>query len=295
MPSFKRNPIVAGILAATLFASAGTSQSAEWDTLNEMAAIQYGSDSAFTVSFPPESLCEAAIVAVLDPNLTEADKVSLTIDHSITFSATSDQFDKSEHGIAIQVTEFAVISMRRGTTMTLTADTMKGSQTISLRGSAKAFDDAAKYCFEHLRPIPNTTRVLPTEERTVVANFVEQSGAILVPGIINGSLKKNFLVDSGAAVVLIPNDVFEAMVRTGLVRKEQILEPKEYQQADGKRVVFPRVFLDSIAVGDHTVRNIEAAIIPENSTTTMILGQSFLQRFPRWTIDNSKNLLILGN
>ncbi len=47
----------------------------------------------------------------------------------------------------------------------------------------------------------------------------------------------------------------------------------------------------SLEVGDHLVENIRGSIAPAQGT--LLLGQSFLQNFKSWAIDNTKHALIL--
>jgi uncharacterized protein (DUF2147 family) len=58
-------------------------------------------------------------------------------------------------------------------------------------------------------------------------------GTFVVPVEINGAITLNFTVDSGAAVVLVPADVFSTLTRTGTITQSDIIGGQTYTLADG--------------------------------------------------------------
>jgi hypothetical protein len=56
-----------------------------------------------------------------------------------------------------------------------------------------------------------------------------QGGTFLVPVTINNAITLGFILDSGAADVSIPADVFLTLMRTGTIRNTDFLGSQNYQ------------------------------------------------------------------
>jgi clan AA aspartic protease (TIGR02281 family) len=112
-----------------------------------------------------------------------------------------------------------------------------------------------------------------------------------VPVEINGSITLEFGVDSGAADVSIPQDVFSTLQRTGTIKDSDILGRKTYVLADGSKSQSVTFRIRSLKVGDTVVENVPGSVAP--SGAILLLGQSFLGRFKAWSIDNKKEKLVL--
>jgi predicted aspartyl protease len=61
------------------------------------------------------------------------------------------------------------------------------------------------------RPVPNQNPF----SRAVEAPLRKEGGTFVVPVLINGAITLDFTVDSGAADVSVPADVFSTLQRTG--------------------------------------------------------------------------------
>ncbi len=116
-------------------------------------------------------------------------------------------------------------------------------------------------------------------------------GVYVVPVRFNEAITLNAIVDSGASDVCVPADVVMTLMRTGTITEEDFLGSQTYVLADGSKVPSPRFRLKSLKVGDITIENVEASITDVKAT--ILLGQSFLGRFPAWSIDNKRHVLIL--
>jgi predicted aspartyl protease len=109
---------------------------------------------------------------------------------------------------------------------------------------------------------------------------------------INRQLTLNFVVDSGAADVSIPADVFMTLVRTGTITDADFLDKQTYQLADGSTIPSQRFVIRTLKIGDKTLENVVGGIAPVAGS--LLLGQSFLSRFKSWSIDNQRRALILN-
>jgi len=121
--------------------------------------------------------------------------------------------------------------------------------------------------------------------------LVSDDGTFEVPALINGVIPLNFTVDSGASDVSIPADVALTLIRTGTLQTSDFLGTQSYTLADGSTVPSTTFMIRSLKVGSQVITNVEASISDVNGP--LLLGQSFLSRFTSWSIDNSRQVLIL--
>src|SRR6185437_10209972 len=119
----------------------------------------------------------------------------------------------------------------------------------------------------------------------------QDGGTFAVPVEINGAITLDFTVDSGAADVSVPADVFSTLKRTGTIRNEDIIGERTYVLADGSKVQSITFIIRSLKVGGKTVENVRGGIAPAGGS--LLLGQSFLERFRSWSIDNTNHELHL--
>jgi clan AA aspartic protease (TIGR02281 family) len=119
-----------------------------------------------------------------------------------------------------------------------------------------------------------------------------KAGALYqVPVKVNGAVMLNFILDSGASEVAIPEDIAARLVETGTVTKADFLPGKVYSLADGSKVTSPRFMIKSLQIGSYTVRNVPAMIV--NRKGPLLLGQSLLGRFSVWGVDSRKQVLFV--
>jgi hypothetical protein len=62
---------------------------------------------------------------------------------------------------------------------------------------------------------------------------VLRNGVWVVPVNINNRLTLDFVVDSGAADVQIPDDVFRTLIRTSTISRNDFIGAGQYVLADG--------------------------------------------------------------
>lgn len=120
-----------------------------------------------------------------------------------------------------------------------------------------------------------------------------RGGVYTVPVAINGVLTLNFIIDSGASEVQIPADVVLTLVRTQTILPSDFLPGREYKLADGSVVNSPRFVIRELRIADHRFAAVAASISPIEGEP--LLGQSLLERFPHWTVDNRRHVLVLGD
>ena len=118
------------------------------------------------------------------------------------------------------------------------------------------------------------------------------AGGYLISGRVNGAITLDFVLDTGASDVLIPEEAAQALVRAGTLAAGDFIGTRTYVLADGSRVPSKRVILHELRVGDQRVANVTANI--GSGRSKPLLGQSFLSRFPSWMLDNQRHVLMLS-
>jgi len=122
--------------------------------------------------------------------------------------------------------------------------------------------------------------------------MVREGGTYAVPVQINGMLTLNFVVDSGASDVSIPADVFGTLMRTGTVTKDDMIGKAKYTLADGSVKEATTFRIRSLKVGQVSLENVQASVA--EAAGPLLLGMSFLGRFPSFSIDTVQHQLVLN-
>jgi predicted aspartyl protease len=118
-----------------------------------------------------------------------------------------------------------------------------------------------------------------------------EGGVYVVPVRFNDMITLSAIVDSGASHVSVPADVVSTLIRTKTITDQDFLGRQTYVLADGSKVPSQQFRIRSLKVGDKTVENVVASIASVNGE--ILLGQSFLNRFKSWSVDNEQHTLVL--
>jgi predicted aspartyl protease len=116
-------------------------------------------------------------------------------------------------------------------------------------------------------------------------------GIFTAPVQVNRSVTLDFLVDSGAAMVVIPANVFNNLVRNGTITQADIGGIGIAELADRSLYEAVQIRLRDLRVGNAVARDVTAAVAPGLSQP--LLGQTFFNRFSYVTFDNQRHVLIL--
>ena len=114
----------------------------------------------------------------------------------------------------------------------------------------------------------------------------------MVPVRINQAISIPFVLDSGAAEVAIPADVFMTLMRSHSVSDSDFIGEGIFVTADGTKHKSQQFILREVQVGTHVLRDVVANVVPIEGDP--LLGQSFLSRLPSWSIDNNSHVLNLA-
>jgi clan AA aspartic protease (TIGR02281 family) len=132
-------------------------------------------------------------------------------------------------------------------------------------------------------------RDLPSRTR---APLKPAGSVFLVPIEVNGTVTLDFMIDSGAAAVMVTADVFSTLKREGTIKNADILGQQTYTLADGSKKQWETFTIRSLRIGDMVVENVKGGVISSQGGR-LLLGQSFLQRFKSWSINNATHELVL--
>ncbi len=119
----------------------------------------------------------------------------------------------------------------------------------------------------------------------------KEGGVYVVPVRFNDMITLNAIVDSGASDMSIPADIVSTLIRTKTITDKDFLGQQIYVLADGSKVPSQQFRIRSLKVGNKTIENVVASIASVNGE--ILLGQSFLNRFKSWSVDNEQHTLIL--
>jgi len=112
-----------------------------------------------------------------------------------------------------------------------------------------------------------------------------------VPVLLDGKIPLLFAVDSGSSGVTIPAGLALLMVDQGLLKKTDIIGVTNSVLANGATAPVIVFRIGSLQIGGLVVKNVVGGISP--GPGELLLGQTFLNRFRSWSIDNSRQVLIL--
>jgi clan AA aspartic protease (TIGR02281 family) len=136
--------------------------------------------------------------------------------------------------------------------------------------------------------------VAPPSDTAASAEIALESDArgLWVPVRINGAITIKFVVDSGAGIVVLPSDLVETLTKNGAIAPADMLGRNTYVTADGRRHKGTSVMLRELEVGSHRATNVLASVAPAHAVP--LLGQTFLDKFKSWTLDNRRRVLAIS-
>ena len=116
-----------------------------------------------------------------------------------------------------------------------------------------------------------------------------RGGVYHTPGTLNGKVQLEFVVDSGASLVYIPNYVLKQLKASGTVEDSDIIGRGKSQLANGDIVDILIVNIKKLKIGQSEIKNVKAGVGGDNAS--ILLGQSALRRFEPWHIDTQRGVL----
>ncbi|MEI9994541.1 MAG: retropepsin-like aspartic protease [Rhizomicrobium sp.] len=141
--------------------------------------------------------------------------------------------------------------------------------------------------------VPGAARAAPPPKPalTTAIPMKKDGGVYVVPVSVNGAVTVDCIVDSGASDVNIPSRVFEQLLRSGSLGDGDMLGTRTYTLADGSTQRGRVVRIRALKVGGLVVKDVVASV--GGAGASALLGQSFLERFSAWSLDNRHHALVL--
>ncbi len=138
--------------------------------------------------------------------------------------------------------------------------------------------------------------LLPTLASAQEVPLIRSSdGTFEVPVVINDTLRLNFTLDTGASMITLTPDILLTLMRSGTVIEDDLsTEESDFVLADGSTVTGSEVLLKKVTIGNISLHNVRAAVL-SSLDSGLLLGQSFLSRLPRWSIDNGRGVLVIDD
>ena len=123
---------------------------------------------------------------------------------------------------------------------------------------------------------------------------MEKNGSsYLIPCKVNG-LNLKFIFDTGADDVSISMTEALFMLKNGYLKQEDIGGSNYYSTASGDLEEGTKIILRTLEIGGVELHDVSASVI-SSFNAPLLLGQSVLQRFGKFSFDYSNNTLILGS
>ena len=97
------------------------------------------------------------------------------------------------------------------------------------------------------------------------------------------------LIDTGATIVSLPQDIADQLVSIG---DAVVITEGRFTTADGTTSTQNIIDIGRFTIGGRTIYHIRAGVGPIGSM--MLLGTNVRNRFGKYTVDPTNNQLILG-
>lgn len=143
---------------------------------------------------------------------------------------------------------------------------------------------------------PKNTKNQELESNLISERFSiplnSEGGVNTIPVEVNG-VTMNFIFDTGASDITISSVEAAFLIKQGSISSEDVIGEQIYQTADGSINVGLKIRLRTVKIGPSELKNVEASII-DNDRAPLLLGQSALQRFGSFSIDNTNHQVIFN-
>lgn len=116
-------------------------------------------------------------------------------------------------------------------------------------------------------------------------------GTFNVDCSVNG-LPLSMIFDTGASDVTISKVEADFMLKNDYLSKDDIKGKKYYQVADGGISEGTVITLKEVKIGDAVLHNVDASVV-RSQKAPLLLGESVLQKFGTFTVDNINSKLII--
>ncbi len=125
-----------------------------------------------------------------------------------------------------------------------------------------------------------------------IIKMERNNGVYLIPCKVNG-LDLKFIFDTGASDVSISLSEALFMLKNGYLTENDIIGKQSYQIANGDIETGTKIIIREMVIGNTLMKNITASVV-HSTSAPLLLGQSALEQFGKYSIDYSENVLVIG-
>lgn len=119
----------------------------------------------------------------------------------------------------------------------------------------------------------------------------DHSGIIYIDVSINRNSEK-FIFDTGASGITLNPSLYNKCIANGSISSTDIIQKVIVKLADGSQKVASMINLKNVAIGNYSLKNIHAIVMPDQNAP-LLVGQTLFQEFGKISIDYKKDLIIL--
>lgn len=125
-----------------------------------------------------------------------------------------------------------------------------------------------------------------------VVQMQKSGGVYTVPCKVNG-LELRFIFDTGASDVSISISEAIFMLKNGYMSKDDLIGTEYYQIANGEILEGTKLNISSLEIGGKVLRDVRASVT-HTLDAPLLLGQSVLERFGKYSVNYDNLTLTLG-
>ena len=125
--------------------------------------------------------------------------------------------------------------------------------------------------------------------KTIVNAERTEAGHLVIPMDVNG-MRCSFIFDPGATICQISLDYANVLWKEKKLLPADIIGKTLTGDATGSLSVDTKIILRECKIGERTVKNVEA-VIKNSIDAPMLLGQSVLMKFGKYSVDNKNNTI----
>jgi hypothetical protein len=123
--------------------------------------------------------------------------------------------------------------------------------------------------------------------------LTDRGGIFTLPLKINGATTLEFMVDTGTPEVVVPDDIAATLIQSGAIKDSDFLPGTPYKMADGSVLKSSEFNIREVEIAGMRVNNVKCSI--DSQVPELVAGESLLNRFETWELDNARHVLTLGN
>ncbi|MFA7444394.1 MAG: retropepsin-like aspartic protease [Flavobacteriaceae bacterium] len=107
-----------------------------------------------------------------------------------------------------------------------------------------------------------------------------------------GRKKYDFLLDTGATITSINQNIFDELYQKGILKTDDFIRKDYVELANGQKILVELWTIPELKIGNKTVTNVVVGV-QKNNTTQPLLGMNILNKLDIWKIDLDNNKIYL--